>query len=304
MVRDQVTMVLRKPSVRIKFLLVTLLFIPWLMEQVDILVPFADSYGRKGGVTVFVMLLHVFNYLYFYVEVLLVGFILLIPDIVRNEYTEKQSVLAGGSRKRAAFAALARIVFFSFLYVVWFVFLTVVISGVRIHNFSLEWPHFVDIVIKQVSPGDRFNMSLFMLPKGCTDYSVPVALALVLLRSTLGFIFLGLLASLVTMFTKKVKYGVGITVILLAVTLFLYYHFFGAYLEYYDGSRPITDVLVKVDLIKATLVPFFSFRSIGDDFTYWIRYGILAGLGLSVLTGAGIWVYYQKGDLGDADQDE
>lgn len=304
MVRNQISMVLRKPSVRIKFLLVTLLFIPWLMEQVDILVPFADSYGREGEVTVFVMLLHVFNYLYFYVDVLLVGYILLIPDIVRDEYTEKQSVLVSGSRKKAAVTALGRIVCFSLLYVMWFVFLTVVISGVRIHNFSLEWPHFVDIVTKQVSPGSQFDMSLFMLPKGCTGYPVPAALALVLLRSTLGFIFLGMLASLVTLLTKKLKYGVGITVFLLAVTLFLYYQFFGAYLEYYDASRPLTEVLVKVDLIKATLVPFFSFRSIGDDFTYWIRYGILAGLGLSILAGMGIWIYYQKGDLGNADQDE
>lgn len=304
MIKSQLGTVMRKPSVRLKLLLITLLFIPTLIEQLNIIVSYVGRIGEKEQATVAVMILHTFNYLYFYVDVLLVGFIILIPDIVRDEYMEKQSVMLVGSRRRAAMAALARIICFSVLYVAWFVLLTIIISGFRLRAFSLEWPHFVSILQKQVPARALWYMQLVMLPENCMDYPVPIVVILVLLRSTLGLVFLGMLASLVTLVTKKTKFGVSVVIFLLAVTIFLYYDFDGGFLNYYDPAVPSLNALVIVDVIKASLTPFFTFRSMTDDFTYWICYGILCGLAVCVLTGAGIWIYYQKGDLDNADQDE
>lgn len=304
MIRTQLMAILHKPSVRLKIFLITLLFIPTLIEQLTMIVPYADSFGKEGQVTVAIMLLHVFNYLYFYVDVLLAGFILLIPDIVRDEYIDKQAIMFSVSRKKAAGISLARIVSFSVLYVLWFVLLTVMISGVWLRNFSLAWPHFISVIQKQAAGWAGWYMQLIMLPENCMDYPVLVVLFLVVVRSTLGFIFLGMLASLMTLLTKKIKYGVGIVFFLVAVTLFLYYDFDGGFLLYYDASVPAEQARVMTDLIKVTLVPLFTFRSLTDNFTYWIRYGILCGMALCIVTSAGIWLYYQKGDLDNADQDE
>lgn len=304
MIKNQLAATLRKPAVRIKFLIITLLFIPTLIEQ-SLIVMTYPSYrlGIEGHATVAIMLLEVFNYLYFYVEVLLLGYILLIPDIVRDEYVEKQSVILCSSRKRAAGTAIARIIGFTVLYVAWFVFLTAVISGIWLRDFSLEWPDFIRVMHKQVPPTNQW-MEVIMLPEGCMDYPVLAVLILVLLRSMLGFIFLGLLAGLITLLTKKVKYGVGILIFLVGMTLFIYYDFAAGRIDYYNPSLPLTQARANIDLIKATIVPFFTFRSMTDDFTYWIRYGILSGLILCIITGIGVWLYYQKGDLGNADCDE
>lgn len=303
MIKSQLEAVLRKPAVRLKIFVITLLFIPALIEQTGNVIGFASQFGGEGQATVAIILLETFNYLYFYVDILIVGYILLIPDIVRDEYIDKQSVMHCLSRKKAAGAALLRIIAFSVLYMAWFVFLTTIISGVWLRNFSLEWPYSISVMIKRMISGGQ-SMSLIMLPEGCLEYSVLTVLILVLLRSALGFIFLGMLASLITLLTKKTKYGVGILIFLLAVALFIYYDFGYGNIPYYNPSLPFVQSKVFVDVIKTTIIPFFTFRSIRDDFTYWIRYGILSGLVLCIITGIGIWIYYQKGDLGNADQDE
>lgn len=304
MVKDQLIATLRKPSVQLKFLLITLLFIPALIEQSENLTTFTNELRCGGQVTVAIMLLHTFNYLYFYVDIFIVGFILLIPDIIRDEYIEKQLIMLNCTRKRAAITALIRIICFCFIYVIWFVILTVIIAGLWFYNFSLEWPHFISIVQRRVSRQTDFYMEFIMLPDNCLDYPVAIAVFLVLLRSTLGFIFLGMIASLFALLTKKIKTGVGVVIFMLVVALFLYYDFDGGFLRYFDGSVPLLNARVTVDLIKWTIVPFFTFRSMTDNFTYWIKYGIFMGLALCLITGAGIWCYYQRGDLGNADQDE
>jgi len=306
MVKNQIVATLRKPSVQLKFLLITLLFIPALIEQSENLTTFTNELRCEGQVTVAVMLLHTFNYLYFYVDIFIVGFILLIPDIIRDEYIEKQLIMQNCTRKKAAVTGLIRIICFCLIYVMWFVVLTVIIAGLWFHNFSLEWPYFIEKMQRQIPTqgGAGLYMMLVMLPRNCLDYPVPIAVFLVLLRSTLGFIFLGMLTSLSALLTKKIKTGVGIVIFLLVAALFLYYDFDGGFLRYFDGSAPLLNARVTIDLIKWTIVPFFTFRSMTDNFTDWIQYGIFMGLALCLITGAGIWCYYQKGDLGDADQDE
>ena len=304
MIKRQLETTLRKPSVQLKLLVITFLFIPSLIEQSGIMETLTGEIRNGGKPTVAIMLLYTFNYLYFYVDVFIVGFILLIPDIIRDEHIEKQSIIMNIARKKAAVAAISRIVCFCAAYVAWFVFLTVVIAGLWFRDFSPEWPRFISIIQRRVSRQTDFYMEFIMLPDNCLDYPVPIAVFLVLLRSTLGFIFLGMLASLSALLTKKIKTGVGIVIFLLVAALFLYYDFDGGFLRYFDGSAPLLNARVTIDLIKWTIVPFFTFRSMTDNFTDWIQYGIFMGLALCLITGAGIWCYYQKGDLGDADQDE
>lgn len=304
MLRYQITTVLRKPQIQVKLAVITLLFCLNIYDQIGIVTVFAEYMGGEGELTVAAFLCHIFNYLDLYQMVIFVGFILLLPDIVCEEYMERRYLMLHKSRRQAAGTAWLRLFVFSALYVLWLVFLTVLISGIKLRNFSLEWPHFLTVMIKQHSQGGGEGsvvMSLVMLPKGALEYSPVVVAGLVVLRTFLGFLFLAGLACLLRLLTGKVRNGIVGVVVLIAYSGFIY-SWSGGWLKYYSRSAGVYQAERFVDLIKTTIIPFFTFRSMTDDFTEWLRYGIITGLVLVVMTGLGIACYYKKGDLGDADR--
>lgn len=304
MFRYQIATVIRKPQVRVKVTAITLLFCFNIISQLELLPGFAEAMEGKGELTVAVFLCHIFNYLDLYNMVIFVGFILLVPDIVCEEYMERQYLMLHKNRWHAAGTACLRLFVFSALYVLWFVFLAVLISGIKLHNFSLEWPHFIKVMIRQYSgQGEGFFMSLIMLPKGALEYPPTVVVGLVVLRTFLGFWFLAELACLIRLLTGKIQNGILAVAAFIAYAHFIYYSLDGGWMIYYKPDVEVFQAKIMVDLIKTTIIPFFTFRSLSDDFTEWIRYGILAGLVLVVITGLGIGCYYRKGDLGDADRD-
>lgn len=304
MLRYQIATVVRKPEVRVKMVVITLLFVFNIVSQIRLLTVFAEDMGGKGTLTVAALLCHIFNYLDLYNMVIFVGFILLMPDIVHEEYMEKQYLMLHKNRLWAARSACLRLVVFSALYVLWLVFLVILTAGVGLRNFSLEWPHFLKTVLKQYSGHGDWSMSLIMLPEGALEYHPAVAAGLVILRSFLGFLFLAELACLLRLLTGKIQNGILCIAALIAYAGIIYYCVGGGYLLYCKSGVPVAQSCGRVDLIKTTIIPFFTFRSVTDDFTEWIRYGIFMGLALVIITGIGIVCYYRKGDLGDADRAE
>ena len=101
--------------------------------------------------------------------------------------------------------------------------------------------------------------------------------------------FLGLLALLVTLVTAKTRNGIGVLVILVSIAYYV---------------TPVGQKRSYFNITKATIQPLFTACSVQDQFMPWMRYGIIAGILLCVITGAGIMLYYRKGDLGDEDRDE
>lgn len=303
MFRYRIAAVLQKPQVRVKMAAVTLLFCLNIIDQLKVLCGYAEYSGGKGELTVAVFLCHIFNYLDLYNMVIFVGFILLVPDIVYEEYMEREFLMCHKNRWHAAGTACLRLLAFSALYVLWFVFLTVLFSGIVLHNFSLEWPHFIKVMLRQYSGQEEgWVMSLIMLPKGALEYSSATVVGLVVLRTFLGFWFLAELACLIRLLTGKIQNGILAVAALIAYAYFIYY-LNGGWMLYYKPNVDVFQARIQIDLIKTTVIPFFTFRSMTDDFTEWIWYGILAGLLLVAITGFGIGCYYKKGDLGDADRD-
>lgn len=303
MFRYQIAVVLRKPQVRVKLAAITLLFCFNVIDQLKLLPGFAEDMGG-GELTVAVFLCHIFNYWSLYHMVVFVGFILLVPDIVCEEYMERQYLMLHKSRVRAAGSACLRLFVFSAMYVLWLIFLAVLISGISRCSFSLEWPHFIKKMISVYSGSgqDNFIMSLIMLPDGALEYSPAVLVGLFALRTFLGLLFLAELACLIRLLTGRIQNGILAIAILIAYVSFIYYSVDGGRLSFCKPNVKIYDARVTIDLIKTTILPFFTFRSMTDDFTEWLRYGILAGLVLVIITGIGIVWYYKKGDLGDADR--
>lgn len=304
MFRYQIATVLKKPQVQIKLLAITLLMCLNIYDQVRIVSGFAENFGKKEDLTVAVFLCHIFNYLDLYHMVIFVGFLLLIPDIVCEEHMERQFLMLHRNRSSAAATACLRLLTFTALYVLWLVILSVLISGIMLRNFSMEWPHFIKVMMNTYSgQGSGWMMSLIMLPRGALQYSPVMAAVLVVLRTFLGFCFLAELACLVRLLTGKIQNGVLSVAVLIAFEKFMYYSLGGGILQYCKADADVSQAKMEIDLIKTTIVPFFTFRSMTDDFTEWLRYGIVAGFVLAAVTAFGIVWYYRKGDLGDADRD-
>ena len=117
--RETIGAVVRKPVFRIKLIAISLLFVVSLIEQVSN--NYIQSSGQQvGRMTVILLLMHTFSYFSFYLSVFFVGYILLIPDIVKDAFIERQTMMRCQSRMRAAKYAIGKIIAFSILYVIWF----------------------------------------------------------------------------------------------------------------------------------------------------------------------------------------
>lgn len=154
--RETIGAVVRKPVFRIKLIAISLLFVVSLIEQVSN--NYIQSSGQQvGRMTVILLLMHTFSYFSFYLSVFFVGYILLIPDIVKDAFIERQTMMRCQSRMRAAKYAIGKIIAFSILYVIWFVMLTILVGGIWFHDFSLAWPKFMDIQQRQLAANGLCN---------------------------------------------------------------------------------------------------------------------------------------------------
>lgn len=304
MLMKQIKIILQKPSLQIKIALITALLIAALIEQIDITTGYISStYMNQGSMTVLVLLMHILSYYDFYQSILFVGFILLIPDIVKGDYLEKKELLCYGSRIKCARYAIEKIVIFSALYVFWFLFVAIIVGGIGLHNFSLEWPKFVEVMQRQIARLGVGANALLNFPIGIIDYPEPVVFLLMVIRCILGFSFLGLFAGFITYVTKKVRNGIGSIIILAAISCYVRLDMGGVF-YYWNNLKSEGQRKSALYLSKYTIQPLFTACKIDDSFMPWMKYGIVAGIVLCILAAIGILFYYKKGDLGDADRDE
>lgn len=196
-----------------------------------------------------------------------------------------------------------KIIAFSILYVIWFVMLTILVGGIWFHDFSLAWPKFMDIQQRQLAANGLSTITWINIPVGAGKYPTLLVAGLICLRSTIGFIFLGLLALLVTLITGKTRNGMGIVILLAAIAGYVKLYMNDVF-TYWNSAHPIGNKRSYIRISKATITPLFTTCLKSDEFMPWMRYGIIAGILLCVITGTGIMLYYRKGDLGDEDRDE
>lgn len=301
MIWKQMAATFRKPGIWFKLLLISVLFVFSMMEQIDITTEYARSFGDCGNMNVITLMIHTFNYFYFYVDILIIGFIFLIPDIVKDEHMERKLLMCQGSRKAAGKYAVLKIICFSILYVLWFVVLAFIIGGIGLRDFSLTWPHFMEIMQRKIKMEGRFATGVINLSIGTLEYPTVVVLFLMMLRAILGFSFLGLLALFVTQVTARTRNGIGILVILEVISAHVYLY---PSIYYWDKSKPEGMHITGIRIVKATIIPLFSSCSVSDAFVPWMRYALVTSTILCVIMAAAVMAYYRKGDLGDADRDE
>lgn len=207
------------------------------------------------------------------------------------------------SRNTAGKRAIEKIIFFSILYLAWFAVITMFIGGIGTRDFSLTWPRFMEIQQNRIASQGVAASAFINLPDGGTNYPALLVFVLMFLRSSIGMTFLGLLALLVTLVTAKTRNGIGVLVILVSIAYYVTQRMGGA-ITYWNDAAPVGQKRSYFNITKATIQPLFTACSVEDQFMPWMRYGIIAGILLCVITGAGIMLYYRKGDLGDEDRDE
>ena len=83
--KNMIYTTVRKPSFMVKMALITVLFIAALIEQVSNTGLYANSFGTQEHMTVILLLIHTFSYSDFYQNIFFIGFIFLIPDIVKED---------------------------------------------------------------------------------------------------------------------------------------------------------------------------------------------------------------------------
>ncbi len=161
----------------------------------------------------------------------------------------------------------------------------------------------MDIQQRQLAANGLSTITWINIPVGAGKYPTLLVAGLSCLRSTIGFIFLGLLALLVTLITGKTRNGMGIVILLAAIAGYVKLYMNDVF-TYWNSAHPIGNKRSYIRISKATITPLFTTCLKSDEFMPWMRYGIIAGILLCVITGAGIMLYYRKGDLGDEDRDE
>ena len=112
--KNMIYTTVRKPSFMVKMALITVLFIAALIEQVSNTGLYANSFGTQEHMTVILLLIHTFSYSDFYQNIFFIGFIFLIPDIVKEEYIERSSIMKYSSRNTAGKRAIEKIIFSPF----------------------------------------------------------------------------------------------------------------------------------------------------------------------------------------------
>lgn len=189
--KNMIYTTVRKPSFMVKMALITVLFIAALIEQVSNTGLYANSFGTQEHMTVILLLIHTFSYSDFYQNIFFIGFIFLIPDIVKEEYIERSSIMKYSSRNTAGKRAIEKIIFFSILYLAWFAVITMFIGGIGTRDFSLTWPRFMEIQQNRIASQGVAASAFINLPDGGTNYPALLVFVLMFLRSSIGMAFWG-----------------------------------------------------------------------------------------------------------------
>ena len=297
MIWKQLKYTMRKPEVIAKMLMVSVLFLLGLREQLDLLDGFCANLNGAGQMNTGTFLIHAFNYFDFYLNLLLIGLVMLVPDFAQEEFLTAHITMRNKSRFRAGLSLLGKVMLYMFIYMMWFVMLAVLLSGILLQNFSAQWPEFLPRIYMglDLSPNAP-SMSLIMIPKSALSLPMPAVLLLVLLRSYLGFVVLAWIACFVILISGNSGHGIACLLFLLSFTAFIYYTNIGR-ISYY-----VQMATHHINLLPFTVFPFFTFRGLGVDFVSSIRSALTYEAVCLLLLGIGILLYYRKGDLGDANR--
>lgn len=249
---------IKSPAVLLKIILISIIFAIEISIEVDILRIFSINTIGKNDINIMLFISHIFTYLAVYADYLLIGFILLIPDIIQEPYLTNQIYLSCGSR-RGLFSHLVKLILISSVaFVLWFVLLTIIITLFQIKIFDFTWP-FELINTMYISR----KLMLISIPISAMKYPLPMVSLLIILRSIVGFFILALASFYVAFKKRNVSYGIGLAVIIYVISDLFFllgnvsFNFFG------DPSKLFSFQHITY---QYTLCAFFTFQDGNVDF--------------------------------------
>ena len=139
----------------------------------------------------------------------------------------------------------------------------------RIWAWSVSYTH-LDVYKRQIqqrqlAANGLSTITWINIPVGAGKYPTLLVAGLICLRSTIGFIFLGLLALLVTLITGKTRNGMGIVILLAAIAGYVKLYMNDVF-TYWNSAHPIGNKRSYIRISKATITPLFTTCLKSDEF--------------------------------------
>lgn len=181
---------IKTPAVILKISLISILFIYAINIELDILVSYSISNTGENQISVPLFIIHIFSYFEIYAKYLMIGLILLIPDIIDDPYLTKQIYLVNKNRKELFINTVKLIALYILTFLIWFILLTIVFSLFQAKLFNFSWPNQLMSKIYATVPSNQ--QTLLNIPKTATNYPFSIAFLLIMIRVFIGFLSISL----------------------------------------------------------------------------------------------------------------
>lgn len=280
---------IKAPATLIKIIIISIIFTTAINIELDVLKTFSIKRVGSNDLNCMVFIVHIFTYFEVYAKYLIVGLILLIPDIIDEPYLTHQIFLSNKNRSTLFKHVIKLISIYIASFILWFIFLTLIVSLPQLKVFDFLWPS--RLFDAMYNSG---KLILISIPESAMKYPLPLVLILIIFRTMLGFFILSLASFYISFKKNNVGYGIGLVILIYVISDLLY--LFGD-TTFNLFNNPDKVFSLSTIAYKYSLVTFFTFQNVGVDFTstmiHSILYGALVILVLLIL----IYSEIQRKDL-------
>lgn len=246
----------KNPLFKLKMIFVTILFVYSINIEISVLTSFSTSLVGENQVNALLFLSHIFSYFEIYAKYLLVGLILIIPDILEEPYLSNHFYQHNKNRKKLFKNTILLILTYITIYLLWFAFITFLVFSMRNGFTSLNWPRLFMDRLKSID-----TPFLIHLPGDALSIPLPIVLFIIFVKVAMGFLVL-CLACFYTSFKKNdIGRGIVLGIVIYFISDFLY--FYGGRVGWNFAGKYVT---LSSIANKFTLVTFFTYDNINEQF--------------------------------------
>lgn len=250
---------LKNPSFRIKMIFVTILFIYSINTEISVLNGFSIGLVGENQINALLFSTHIFSYFAIYADYLLVGLILIIPDILEEPYLTHHFYQHNKNRKKLFKHTILLILSYIMIYLFWFVIITFLVFFLRNGFTSLDWPR--ELMYK-IRTGD-FPF-LVHIPGDAVSIPLPLVFLIILVKVTLGFLVLCLASFYIAFKKNNMGYGIVLAIVAYFISDLLY--FYGDVIPWHIAIINGKNVTFSFIVNKFTLATFFTYEKVNEQF--------------------------------------
>lgn len=250
---------LYNPAFQIKIALISILFIFAINIELGVDKGYSISLIGKNDLNFMLFSSHIFSYFDIYFKYFLIGLIVLIPDIIEENYLTHQIYIKNRGRKTLFINTIIMIGICIAFFIAWFLILTLIFSMFRIRFFDFTWPS--DLMNAIYAKSGINEMELMSIPESASQMPIFIVFFLTLLKTFIGFFIIALAAFYISFKKNNVVTGMEFCVGLYIISHLLFYS--GPIYIFKDTSKYIN---LKSIETSYGLSSFFTYRDLSANF--------------------------------------